>query len=128
MSPSGAATDSFPVRVFGGPTARFDYGGLGFLTDPTFDSPGDYPVPGGLVLSKVAPSDGGPTGLGRLDVVLLSHDQHPDNLDHAGRALLADAPSPSPPPAAADVSVRWPEALPTGSPSSCNARAAAPSS
>lgn len=92
MSPSGAATDSFPVRVFGGPTARFDYGGLGFLTDPTFDSPGDYPVPGGLVLSKVAPSDGGPTGLGRLDVVLLSHDQHPDNLDHAGRALLADVP------------------------------------
>ncbi|MGA5139706.1 hypothetical protein [Streptomyces azureus] len=31
----------FAVRVFGGPTALFEYGGLHFLTDPTFDGPGD---------------------------------------------------------------------------------------
>src|SRR4029450_5256050 len=30
--------------------------------------------------------------LGRPDAVLLSHDHHFDNLDHAGRALLARAP------------------------------------
>jgi hypothetical protein len=37
----------------------------------------------------------GPTlslkALGFLDYVLLSHDHHFDNLDHAGRAVLADA-------------------------------------
>jgi L-ascorbate metabolism protein UlaG (beta-lactamase superfamily) len=30
--------------------------------------------------------------LGTIDAVLLSHDQHADNLDHAGRALLRDVP------------------------------------
>jgi L-ascorbate metabolism protein UlaG (beta-lactamase superfamily) len=33
-----------------------------------------------------------PNRLGRIDAVLLSHDQHFDNLDRAGRALLADVP------------------------------------
>lgn len=84
--------EQFPVRVFGGPTALFEYGGLRFLTDPTFDEPGDYDRGGGRVLSKTAPPAGRPADAGRLDVVLLSHDEHPDNLDHAGRALLADVP------------------------------------
>ncbi|MCC8250147.1 MBL fold metallo-hydrolase [Saccharothrix luteola] len=79
------------VRVFGGPTALFEHGGLRFLTDPTFDAPGDYPVPRGL-LTKTAPSAAAPADLGVVDVVLLSHDEHPDNLDRAGRALLADVP------------------------------------
>ncbi|MFE9750380.1 MBL fold metallo-hydrolase [Saccharothrix saharensis] len=79
------------VRVFGGPTALFAYGGLTFLTDPTFDEPGEYPVPRGL-LTKTAPPAAAPADLGRVDVVLLSHDEHPDNLDRAGRALLADVP------------------------------------
>ncbi|MDX2966544.1 MBL fold metallo-hydrolase [Streptomyces acidiscabies] len=82
---------SFPVRVLGGPTALFEYGGLRFLTDPTFDEPGDYPVPGGS-LTKTAPPAVAPGDLGPIDVVLLSHDQHPDNLDTSGRALLADVP------------------------------------
>ncbi|MFG2004575.1 MBL fold metallo-hydrolase [Spirillospora sp. NPDC048911] len=83
--------EQFPVRVFGGPTALFDYGGLRFLTDPTFDAPGDYHVPGGK-LTKTAPAAAAAESLGRVDVVLLSHDEHPDNLDNAGRALLADVP------------------------------------
>ncbi len=33
-----------------------------------------------------------PDQIGRIEVVLLSHDQHADNLDHAGRALLANVP------------------------------------
>ncbi|MBP2330493.1 L-ascorbate metabolism protein UlaG (beta-lactamase superfamily) [Kibdelosporangium banguiense] len=82
-------TEQFPVRVFGGPTAFFDYGGLTFLTDPTFDAPGDYPVPGGQ-LTKTAHAAVTPDSLGRIDVVLLSHDEHADNLDNSGRALLAD--------------------------------------
>ncbi|CAM06500.1 MBL fold metallo-hydrolase [Saccharopolyspora erythraea] len=86
---SEAAVDE---PLFGGPTALFEYGGLRFLTDPTFDAPGDYPTPSGAVLTKTAPADGTPADLGRVDVVLLSHDEHADNLDHSGRALLADVP------------------------------------
>ncbi|MFF4779550.1 MBL fold metallo-hydrolase [Microtetraspora fusca] len=91
MADTRTTTEEIPVRVFGGPTALFEYGGLRFLTDPTFDAPGDYQVPGGQ-LTKTAPSTAAPADLGRIDVVLLSHDEHPDNLDHSGRALLADVP------------------------------------
>ncbi|WP_214409442.1 MBL fold metallo-hydrolase [Sphaerisporangium fuscum] len=80
------------VRVFGGPTALIEYGGLRFLTDPTFDAPGDYQRPGRPLLTKTAPSSVAPADLGRIDVVLLSHDEHADNLDDSGRALLADVP------------------------------------
>ena len=83
---------TFPVRVLGGPTAFFEYGGLGFLTDPTFDAPGEYVRGGSRILTKTAPPAASPADLGRIDVVLLSHDEHPDNLDNAGRALLADVP------------------------------------
>lgn len=86
------ATTDFPVRVYGGPTALFEYGGLRFLTDPTFDEPGVYERPSRGNLTKTAPPAGSPADLGRIDVVLLSHDDHPDNLDHSGRALLADVP------------------------------------
>ncbi|MFF5841800.1 MBL fold metallo-hydrolase [Streptomyces massasporeus] len=81
-------TTDFPVRTLGGPTALFEYGGLRFLTDPTFDAPGDYARPGGPVLTKTAPAAATPADLGGVDVVLLSHDEHPDNLDTSGRALL----------------------------------------
>jgi L-ascorbate metabolism protein UlaG (beta-lactamase superfamily) len=84
--------EQFPVRVFGGPTALFEYGGLRFLTDPTFDAPGDYYESGQKILTKTAPPSGSLADLGRVDVVLLSHDEHPDNLDNSGRALLADIP------------------------------------
>ncbi|GAA3596075.1 MBL fold metallo-hydrolase [Nonomuraea rosea] len=90
MASTSTSSEQIPVRVFGGPTALFEYGGLRFLTDPTFDAPGTYQVPGGQ-LTKTAPS-AAPAGLGRIDVVLLSHDEHPDNLDTSGRALLADVP------------------------------------
>ncbi len=81
-----------PVRVLGGPTTVIEYGGLRLLTDPTFDAPGDYPVGPERVLTKTAPSLADPADLGPVDAVLLSHDQHPDNLDTAGRALLDDVP------------------------------------
>ncbi|MEU0084528.1 MBL fold metallo-hydrolase [Streptomyces sp. NPDC006274] len=91
MSSPTLQTTPFPVRVFGGPTALFEYGGLRFLTDPSFDGPGDYQAPG-RVLTKTAAAGGSPGDLGRIDVVLLSHDEHADNLDTSGRALLADVP------------------------------------
>ena len=71
----------------GGPTAVFEYGGLRFVTDPTFDPPGEQPR-GLLKLTGPAVA---PDAIGPVDVVLLSHDHHPDNLDTAGRAFLARA-------------------------------------
>ncbi|MFI2780279.1 MBL fold metallo-hydrolase [Streptomyces sp. ALB3] len=91
MSSPTPQSASFPVRVFGGPTALFEYGGLRFVTDPTFDGPGDHQAPA-VMLTKTAAADGSPADLGRVDVVLLSHDEHADNLDISGRALLADVP------------------------------------
>ncbi len=85
--------EQLSIRVIGGPTALIEYGGLRFLTDPTFDDPGHYAGPDGRPgLTKTAPASVRPADLGRLDAVLLSHDEHPDNLDHAGRELLADVP------------------------------------
>jgi L-ascorbate metabolism protein UlaG (beta-lactamase superfamily) len=80
------------ISVFGGPTALIEFGGLRFLTDPTFDGPGDYPRGDGRFLTKTAPAQAGPGAAEPVDVVLLSHDEHPDNLDRAGRALLARVP------------------------------------
>lgn len=74
-----------------GPTALIDIGGVRLLTDPTFDPPGDHRV-GERNLVKTAGPAVGPDALGPVDAVLLSHDQHPDNLDDLGRAYLATAP------------------------------------
>ncbi|GAB3179451.1 MBL fold metallo-hydrolase [Nesterenkonia halophila] len=91
MSSPAPFADQVSIRHFGGPTALFEYGGLQFLTDPTFDAPGEYPAPE-VMLTKTAPAAGSPADLGRVDAVLLSHDEHPDNLDDSGRALLAEVP------------------------------------
>lgn len=79
------------IRYIGGPTALIEVGGVRLLTDPTFDQPGDYPI-GQRVLVKTAGPSLGPDQIGPIDAVLLSHDQHPDNLDHAGREYLTTAP------------------------------------
>ncbi|MFI1581666.1 MBL fold metallo-hydrolase [Embleya sp. NPDC020630] len=92
MTGFDATNEQIAIRVFGGPSALIEYGGLTFLTDPAFDAPGEYAVGDGRVLTKTAPASVDPADLGPIDVVLLSHDQHPDNLDHSGRALLADVP------------------------------------
>ncbi|MEO3874928.1 MBL fold metallo-hydrolase [Nonomuraea sp. B12E4] len=79
------------IRYVGGPTAVIGLGGVRLLTDPTFDAPGDYPI-GDRVLTKTAGPAFGLDEVGPVDAVLLSHDQHPDNLDRAGRAHLASVP------------------------------------
>jgi L-ascorbate metabolism protein UlaG (beta-lactamase superfamily) len=71
----------------GGPTAILEYGGLRVLTDPTLSAPGEYV--GGLV-KTTAPALSA-AEIGAIDVVLLSHDHHADNLDPDGRAWLASA-------------------------------------
>lgn len=79
------------IRYVGGPTAVIGIGGVRLLTDPTFDQPGDYPI-GARVLTKTAGPAVGADAIGAVDAVLLSHDQHPDNLDTTGRALVSQAP------------------------------------
>ncbi|MFD0362639.1 MBL fold metallo-hydrolase [Nocardia sp. GCM10030253] len=70
----------------GGPTLRFRYAGLTWLTDPTFDAPGDYKGP--ITLHKLTGPAVPREQVGSVDVVLLSHDQHSDNLDNSGREFL----------------------------------------
>ncbi len=78
------------LTLIGGPTAILEYGGIRLLTDPTFDEPGDYPS-GAVTLHKLTGPALAVDEVGEIDVVLLSHDQHPDNLDAAGRAFLPRA-------------------------------------
>ena len=76
----------------GGPTAIIEVDGLRFLTDPTFDHAGtEYPRPAGITLHKTQDPLLEVTAAGAIDAVLLSHDQHADNLDNAGRAMLPSA-------------------------------------
>lgn len=82
---------SVDILYVGGPTAVVELGGVRLLTDPTFDPPGEYPI-GSRSLVKTAGPAVPATGIAPVDAVLLSHDQHPDNLDAAGRDLLAEAP------------------------------------
>lgn len=88
-------TTSFtrPVAVtpLGGPSVLVEIGGARFLVDPTFDLAGDYPI-GSRVLTKTTDAVVGREQVGAVDAVLLSHDQHPDNLDHGGREFLKTAP------------------------------------
>src|SRR4051812_22786860 len=85
-------TSQLTATLVGGPTVLLTYAGLTFLTDPTFDLPGAYPATGGVTLTKLVGPAVAVGDLGPVDVVLLSHDQHADNLDDAGRALLSGVP------------------------------------
>lgn len=76
----------------GGPTVLIEVGGWRLLTDPTFDPPGgDYAFGWGTGSRKLAGPAVAVDDLAPIDAVLLSHDHHDDNLDHAGRALLPSA-------------------------------------
>lgn len=80
------------VRItrIGGPTALIEVGGWRLLTDPTFDEPGErYGFGWGASSYKLLGPAIGPDDIGPIDAVLCSHDHHGDNLDTAGRALLA---------------------------------------
>ena len=90
--PAATTLPRIALRSNGGPTALIEIGGLRLLTDPTFDEPGDYVSPSGSKLTKTAAAAAGPAEFTPVDAVLLSHDEHPDNLDRAGREFLRTAP------------------------------------
>lgn len=78
------------VTLVGGPTAILELAGLRILTDPTFDEPQSYPQPLVNDLVKTAGPALTAEQVGRIDVVLASH-EHDDNLDHSGREFLGNA-------------------------------------
>lgn len=75
----------------GGSTAIIEFGGLRLITDPTLDAPPSSQPANGMP-HRTAPPAIATADLGPLDAALVSHDQHPDNLDTSGRALLAGLP------------------------------------
>jgi L-ascorbate metabolism protein UlaG (beta-lactamase superfamily) len=84
------AMTTLSMTLIGGPTVLIEAGGFRLLTDPTFDAPGDYAL-SYVILTKTAGPALPPEAIGAVDAVLLSHDQHSDNLDRSGRAFLARA-------------------------------------
>jgi L-ascorbate metabolism protein UlaG (beta-lactamase superfamily) len=80
------------ITHIGGPTTLIEVEGWRLLTDPTFDPPGgSYGFGWGSSSRKLAAPAIAAAEVGPVDAVLLSHDQHGDNLDAAGRALLPAA-------------------------------------
>jgi L-ascorbate metabolism protein UlaG (beta-lactamase superfamily) len=74
------------IQLVGGPTAILEYGGLRWLTDPALSPPGEYDG-----LTKLTGPAFDITEHDPIDVVLLSHHHHGDNLDPAGREFLPSA-------------------------------------
>ncbi|KOG63001.1 Zn-dependent hydrolase [Streptomyces antibioticus] len=84
---TGLSRQECAVTVLGGPTAVIDIGGLRIVSDPTFDAAG----PQGY-LTKTAGPAADEDAVGAVDLVLVSHEAHPDNLDGRGRAFAKTAP------------------------------------
>jgi L-ascorbate metabolism protein UlaG (beta-lactamase superfamily) len=82
-----------PLRItlIGGPTALIEIDGFRLLTDPTFDAPGAYQLPH-VKLEKLTGPALSADAVGQADAVLLSHDQHSDNLDNSGKHFLQKVP------------------------------------
>jgi L-ascorbate metabolism protein UlaG (beta-lactamase superfamily) len=79
--------EELKVIYLGGPTLIIEIDGRRLMTDPTLDPAGAFiRLNDDMSERKIA----GPALLdpGHIDVVLLSHDQHFDNLDDAGRELM----------------------------------------
>ncbi len=78
----GATTMNAQITYWGAATVLLEIGPFRLLTDPALDPAGSYR--GAKLIGPPIPPD----RIGEIDAVLLSHDQHGDNLDRAGRALL----------------------------------------
>lgn len=80
------------ITYFDTAMALIEIGPIRLLTDPVLDAEGTVYDDGVVSLTKLNPARTTAAALGNLDAVLLSHDQHGDNLDNHGRELLADVP------------------------------------
>ena len=78
------------LTYLGGPTYLIEIGHFRIISDPGFDPQGTWRNEGpGHVLTKVMAPPIPVDKIGPIDLVLLSHAQHLDNLDNEGRRLLA---------------------------------------
>ncbi len=77
------------ITWIGGPTALIEYAGLRIVTDPTFDAPQTYRDPEETTLVKTTGPALSRAELGSIDLILLSHHGHKDNLDWEGLELIA---------------------------------------
>jgi L-ascorbate metabolism protein UlaG (beta-lactamase superfamily) len=85
------AHDDLRLTLIGGPTVLLEWRGLRLPTDPTFDP--RFCLWAGAPRSSENRRTRSPAALlPPIQGVLLSHDQHSDNLDTAGRVLVARAP------------------------------------
>jgi len=76
----------------GGPTVLLELAGWRILTDPTFDPPcRKYGFGWGTSSRKTVGPAAPATDIGPVDLALLSHDHHADNLDDLGRQVLDTA-------------------------------------
>jgi L-ascorbate metabolism protein UlaG (beta-lactamase superfamily) len=75
------------VTYFDTAMVMIEVGGARLLTDPVLDPAGSAFDYGLYRLEKTSPVSVTPEQLGRIDAVLLSHEQHGDNLDRAGELL-----------------------------------------
>ncbi|WP_329456170.1 MBL fold metallo-hydrolase [Streptomyces sp. NBC_01497] len=80
------------ITYVGGPTALLEYAGARILTDPTFDEPQTYEPLNGVTHTKTHGPGLEPADLGIIDMALVSHHHHGDNLDVRGAALLRELP------------------------------------
>src|SRR6266540_1469468 len=80
------------ITHIGTATLLLEIGPIRSLTDPVFDSPGGkYYFGYGTHSKKLTSPAMRPEDIGKVDAILLSHDQHEDNLDRSGRAFLPNA-------------------------------------
>ncbi|MCX2180798.1 MBL fold metallo-hydrolase [Streptomyces sp. SKN60] len=84
------AAPTITATYIGTATVLLRIGELTVLTDPAFDAaPADYPA--ARPLHRTTGPALAADALPPVDLVLLSHDQHADNLDRAGREVLGRA-------------------------------------
>ena len=81
------------VTHFGTATTLIEVAGVRLLTDPVFDPRGTHHDFGfGFGSTKTYATAGSAAAIGDVDAVLITHDQHGDNLDATGRELMDRAP------------------------------------
>ncbi|GIM95827.1 MBL fold metallo-hydrolase [Paractinoplanes toevensis] len=90
----GTGARRMNITHIGGPTTLLEIGGVRLLVDPTFDTPGRRYSFGWGTSSRKTTGPAIPLAeIGPVDAVLVTHDQHADNLDDSGRALLPSVPT-----------------------------------
>jgi L-ascorbate metabolism protein UlaG (beta-lactamase superfamily) len=88
MAPAVNFKAPLAITYVGTATAIVHIDGVNFLTDPVF-SPSGSEWDMGVVVLKLSDTPAlGLADLPHIDAVLLSHEDHPDNLDEPGRVTL----------------------------------------